>query len=405
MLNYDVLIIGGGAAGFFTAINAAVFNSKLRIAIIERGNEVLGKVKISGGGRCNLTHAIFTPSQLIENYPRGGKELRGPFHRFCTGDTMQWFEENKVPLKIEEDGRVFPISDTSQTIIDCFLRLTEKSGIKVLKNHPVKDFYKEKDQWQIHTSKGSFTSKKLIITTGSNPKIWNLLSQLGHTIIPPVPSLFTFVCKDKIFNNLAGISVKATIQVANTTLTSHGDLLITHQGISGPAVLKLSAWGARYFYDVNYRFSIRINWLPDTNKETILSELKKYRVQFSKQQITTYSRFGLPKRLWINLLKQTGIEETCKWADISNKTLAKFTKNLVAFTMEITGKNTFKEEFVTAGGVDLKEINFKKFESKIHPGLFFSGEVLNIDAVTGGFNFQNAWTGGYCIAETLGRNS
>ncbi len=401
MTSCDVAIIGGGAAGFFTAINSAIKNPGLNIVILERGSEVLSKVKISGGGRCNLTHAIFTPNELIENYPRGGKELLGPFHTFMTGDTMQWFEEKGVPLKIEEDGRVFPASNNSQSIIDCFLRLTEKYNIKVLKNHSVNNFYKKDDYWIIHTSKDDFLSNKLVITTGSNPKIWNLLSEIKHTIIPPVPSLFTFTIDDEVLHNLQGISLAAGITVPHTSFSSEGNLLITHQGISGPAVLKLSAWGARYFNEVSYQFPIEINWLPLSSKETVFEELKILRTVASKQQITTYSRLNLPKKLWVNLVKQVGIQASDKWADISNKFLITLADKVVKTTLTVLEKNTFKEEFVTAGGVDLKEINFKRFESKIHKNLYFAGEVLNIDAVTGGFNFQNAWTGGAIVAESI----
>ncbi len=401
MLSFDVIIIGGGAAGFFTAINSAIKNASLKIAILERGGDVLTKVRVSGGGRCNVTHAVFTPDELIENYPRGGKELLGPFNRFMTGDTMQWFEENGVPLKIEEDGRVFPISDNSQSIIDCFLRLSEQYDITVFKNHSVTGFYKEDNTWVIHTTKATFATVKLVVTTGSNPKIWKLIETLGHRVITPVPSLFTFLINHEVLQNLQGITLAVRISVPGTSLISEGALLITHQGVSGPAVLKLSAWGARYFNEVSYRFSVELNWLPESSAESVLNELKKIRINASKQQVTTHSRLGLPKRLWVSLVKQTGINNTDKWADLSNKILATLTEKIVKTTLFVSGKNTFKEEFVTAGGVDLKEINFKHFESKLHKNLFFAGEVLNIDAVTGGFNFQNAWTGGYCIAQKI----
>jgi hypothetical protein len=401
MTTFDVLILGGGAAGFFTAINTAKNNPDLKIIILERGSEVLTKVKVSGGGRCNVTHAIFTPQELIAYYPRGGKELLGPFHTFMTGDTMEWFENHGVSLKIEEDGRVFPVSNSSQTIIDCFKNLAKKYHIQIATNHAVQDFKMTEYGWQVNTSKGDFFSKNLVVTSGSNPKIWNILSKMGHTIIPAVPSLFTFAIKDTLLENLQGVTASVQLDIPQTTLQTSGDLLITHQGISGPAVLKLSAWGASILNEKKYQFEVVINWLPDFSKETISETLKLYRIQFSKQQITTYSKFNLSKRLWKKLVLQATIAPTTKWADITNKNIALLTKILTSTSLQVTGKNTFKEEFVTAGGVALNEINFKRFESKLFPTLFMAGEVLNIDALTGGFNFQNAWTGGYCIAKAL----
>ena len=401
MTTFDVLILGGGAAGFFTAINTAKNNPDLKIIILERGSEVLTKVKVSGGGRCNVTHAVFTPQELIAYYPRGGKELLGPFHTFMTGDTMEWFENHGVSLKIEEDGRVFPVSNSSQTIIDCFKNLAKKYHIQIATNHAVQDFKMTEYGWQVNTSKGDFFSKNLVVTSGSNPKIWNILSKMGHTIIPAVPSLFTFAIKDTLLENLQGVTASVQLDIPQTTLQTSGDLLITHQGISGPAVLKLSAWGASILNEKKYQFEVVINWLPDFSKETISETLKLYRIQFSKQQITTYSKFNLSKRLWKKLVLQATIAPTTKWADITNKNIALLTKILTSTSLQVTGKNTFKEEFVTAGGVALNEINFKRFESKLFPTLFMAGEVLNIDALTGGFNFQNAWTGGYCIAKAL----
>lgn len=401
MLNFDVVIIGGGAAGFFTAINTAIKNPKLKIIILERGREVLTKVKVSGGGRCNVTHAVFTPQELIAYYPRGAKELLGPFHTFMTGDTMQWFENHGVSLKIEYDGRVFPVTNSSQTIIDCFKNLAKKHKIKIATNHVVQDFFKTENDWQIKTSKGKFLGKNLVVTSGSNPKIWNILSKMGHTLIPPVPSLFTFTIKDTLLENLQGVTTQVHLRIPQTTLQTSGDLLITHQGISGPAVLKLSAWGAFVLNEKKYDFDVLINWLPDFSKETIIESLKSYRIKFSKQQIATHSKFNLSKRLWKKFLHQASISPTTKWADLTNKNIINLTQNLTSTRLHVTGKNTFKEEFVTAGGVALNEINFKRFESKLFSNLFMAGEVLNVDALTGGFNFQNAWTGGYCIAKAL----
>lgn len=401
----DIIVIGGGAAGFFTAINAAAQNRNLKIIILERGKDVLTKVKVSGGGRCNVTHAEFLPKELTENYPRGEKELLGPFHSFMTGNTIEWFEERGVKLKIEEDGRMFPESDSSQTIIDCFLSETKKFGIPVLKNHSVKSIQKIENGFSVETTKGDFSASKIVIATGSNPKVWKLLEQLGHKIISPVPSLFTFNIKDPRIEDLPGIATQASIQVLSekgkTELESEGPLLITHWGMSGPAILKLSAWGARFLYATDYHFKIKVNWLVDVSSEENLEQLLTLKQQLAKQTVLKYSQFELPKRLWQNLVKASGVEETMKWADITKEELKILASQLTEAEFQVNGKSTFKEEFVTAGGIDLKEVNFKTFESKLHKNLYFAGEVLNIDAITGGFNFQSAWTGGYIVSQNL----
>ena len=401
----DIIIVGGGAAGFFTAINVAEDNRDLKVIILERGKEVLTKVKVSGGGRCNVTHAEFIPKELTQNYPRGEKELLGPFHSFMTGDTIDWFGKRGVELKIEEDGRMFPVSDSSQTIIDCFNSEVERLGITVLKNHSVKVIEKNEDCWELTTSEGIFSTKKLVLATGSNPKIWKLLQDLGHSVEEPVPSLFTFNIKDERITDLPGVATNASVEVldknSRSILQSEGPLLITHWGMSGPAILKLSAWGARLLAPINYHFGIKVNWLPDHSEEKVLQQLKELKIENSKQTIVKYSQFELPKRLWQNLVKTSGIEENQKWADTTNVQLDSLVQQLKAAVFKVTGKSTFKEEFVTAGGVELKEVNFKTFESKIHKDLYFAGEILNIDAITGGFNFQNAWTGGYLVAKAI----
>ncbi len=404
MMMYDLIIIGGGAAGFFTAINVAENNPNLKIAILERGKEVLSKVRVSGGGRCNVTHAEFIPNALSKNYPRGEKELKGPFHTFMTGDTMEWFGERGVALKIEEDGRVFPVSDSSKTIIDCFLSETKRLGIKILINHSVKDFKTEKDCWKVNTNQGDFVTKKLMIATGSNPKIWKLLQNLGHNTIDPVPSLFTFNSKDSRIKDLPGVVTNATVKVKNSKLASDGPLLITHWGMSGPVILKLSAWGAIELNALQYDFEIIVNWLQQYSQQEILEELKALKNNNSKQQVFTYTQFELPKRLWQSLVLASGIKKDTRWADINKFQLNKLSEELTQGVFRIKGKSTFKEEFVTAGGVHLKEINFKTFESKKHKNLYFAGEVLNIDAITGGFNFQNAWTGGFIAAQAITNN-
>ena len=400
-MNYDIIIIGGGAAGFFTAINAAEFNPDASILILERGKEVLTKVRISGGGRCNVTHAEFVPNELVLNYPRGEKELRGPFHSFMTGDTIAWFEERGIELKIEEDGRMFPVSDSSETIINCFLSEAQRLGIKILKNHSVQNITSENEQWVISTNNGDFAAEKVLVATGSNPKVWKLLENLGHSMESAVPSLFTFNIKDSRIKDLPGVSTFASVHIPGAGLESEGPLLITHWGVSGPAVLKLSAWGARALHQVNYKFPITINWLPTSNKETILEEILELKLKYAKQQVSKYAQFDLPKRLWRNLVKASGIEETEIWADLNRKKIAVLSEQLTSSQFNVEGKSTFKEEFVTAGGIKLNEVNFKTFESKLKKNLFFAGEVLNIDAITGGFNFQNAWTGGYIAAKAI----
>jgi predicted Rossmann fold flavoprotein len=402
---YDILVIGGGAAGFFAAINIVENNKKLKVAILERGKDVLTKVKISGGGRCNVTHAEFLPKELTLNYPRGEKELLGPFHSFMTGDTIEWFEKRGVELKIEEDGRMFPISNSSQTIIDCFIAETERLKIDVLINHSVKKIEKSKESWLINTSEGDFMAKKVVVATGSNPKIWKVIENIGHTIIPAVPSLFTFNIKDGRITDLPGIATEASVKVVDDKgkiyIESKGPLLITHWGMSGPAILKLSAWGARILEPTNYHFSIKVNWLCDASEEQVLENLLDIKVTNTKQTILKYTQFDLPKRLWQNLVKASGIDASEIWADISKKKLHNLANQITESHFEVKGKSTFKEEFVTAGGIALKEVNFKTFESKLHKNLYFAGEVLNIDAITGGFNFQNAWTSGFIVAKAI----
>lgn len=398
----DILILGGGAAGFFTAINIAEKNPKAKVVILERGKEVLGKVKVSGGGRCNVTHAEFIPKELSKNYPRGEKELLGPFHTFMTGDVIEWFEKRGITLKIEEDGRMFPVTDSSQTIIDCFLSEAKKLGVTVLKNHSVQDIAKENELWTVQTNQGNFTAKNLVIATGSNPKIWSLLKNLGHTVVPPVPSLFTFNIKDERIKDLPGISKNASVKILSSPFGGvRGGLLITHWGMSGPAILKLSAWGARELFDLDYKFSIKVNWLLHTSTNEALELLQEIKHSNAKQLVIKYAQFELPKRLWQNLVTASGIAEDLKWADVSKNRIQRLSEQLTASVFQVNGKSTFKEEFVTAGGVDLKEVNFKTFGSKLHKNLYLAGEVLNIDAITGGFNFQNCWTGGFLVARAI----
>jgi predicted Rossmann fold flavoprotein len=399
--NYDIIIVGGGAAGFFTAINIVENNAKLKVAILERGKTVLEKVRISGGGRCNVTHACFVPNDLVKFYPRGEKELRGPFHQFCSGDTIEWFEKHGVELKIEDDGRMFPTSDSSQTIIDCFLGLTHKLKIDVLTGQSVQSLFRGDQYWKVETNHDSFSCQKIVMTTGSNPKIWELLESMNHTIIPPVPSLFTFNIKDNRIKDLMGVSAFANVKVKGTKLEASGPLLITHWGMSGPGILRLSAWGAIILGEKKYQFVIEINWLNDVTFDQAMETLKELKQEHAKKVVSKKSPFDFPNRLWESLVLASAIDTETKWADLTKMQLTNLANQLTNGQFQVNGKSTFKEEFVTAGGIDLREINFKTMESKLHENLFFAGEIVNIDAITGGFNFQNAWTSGFVAANSI----
>jgi len=399
--NFDILIVGGGAAGFFTAINIVEKNPKIKVAILERGAEVLSKVRVSGGGRCNVTHACFEPNELVKFYPRGEKELRGPFHQFCSGDTIEWFEKHGVELKIEEDGRMFPVSNSSQTIIDCFVKATQKLGITVLTGQSVQSIFKKDNFWKVETQSENYIAEKLVLATGSNPKIWDMLQKQGHAIVNPVPSLFTFNIKDPRIKELPGVATLVTVKVKDTKLVSTGPLLITHWGMSGPAILKLSAWGARILHNKNYQFTIFVNWLNDLDSEDAEKTLKTLKQEHAKKAVSKKSAFGLTNRLWESLVLASNIEAETKWADLSKIQLQNLVNQLTNSIFQVNGKSIFKEEFVTAGGIDLKEINFKTMESKLHENLYFAGEIMNIDAITGGFNFQNAWTSGFILANAV----
>lgn len=421
---FDVIIVGGGAAGFYAAIHIAENSPSSKIAIFERGKTVLGKVKVSGGGRCNVTHAEFDPRQLTTNYPRGERELLGPFHQYMTGDVFAFFEQRGVPLKIEGDGRVFPQSNSSQTIIDCFLGEIKRLNIDVLKNSSVKNFeYLEAEKcWKITTQNKHYFSKKLLLATGSNTKVWDKLAVMGHSIVKPVASLFTFNIKDDRLKNNQGISIEAEINVlpaekyvdcqqsvnTNTSktedLSSSGPILITHWGLSGPAVLKLSAWGAILLNSYEYKFQIKVNWAPEYNYESMVGMLNEVKSQSPKKTIHRTKALAIPRRFWMSLCRATDINEHLKWADTSKETLQKLAAQLTEGIYSVNGKSTFKEEFVTAGGVDLKEIDFKTFKSRKLPNLFFAGEIINVDAITGGFNFQNAWTGAYLAAKAISQD-
>ena len=399
--NFDIIIVGGGAAGFFTAINTVEKNPKLKVAILERGQNVLEKVRISGGGRCNVTHACFVPNDLVKFYPRGEKELRGPFHQFCSGDTIEWFQKHGVELKIEDDGRMFPTTDSSQTIIDCFLGLTHKLKIDVLTGQSVQSLFHGDNYWKVETHHETYSCQKLIMTTGSNPKIWDMLTEPGHNIVSPVPSLFTFNIKDSRIKDLMGLSAFAKVKVKGSKLEAAGPLLITHWGMSGPGILRLSAWGARELFDKHYQFILQVNWLNEVTFEEAINTLKELKQEHAKKAVSKKSPFEFPNRLWESLVLASGIEGETKWADLSKQQLTNLANQLTNGEFQVNGKSTFKEEFVTAGGIDLKEINFKTMESKLHENLYFAGEIVNVDAITGGFNFQNAWTSGFIVAQSI----
>lgn len=400
----NIIVIGGGAAGFFSAINIAEQCPDAEVMILEGGRDVLQKVKISGGGRCNATHACWTPKELVKHYPRGQKALLGPFHRFACGDTIEWFEKRGVDLKIEDDGRMFPTTDDSQTIIDCLWKSAQKAGVKVYTQERVRKLKAlENGRFQVHASQ-VIEADAVVVTAGSSKAVWAMLELLDHQIVPPVPSLFTFNIKDPRIKGLMGISMPmAEVQVmGQKNLNATGPLLITHWGMSGPGILKLSAWGARWMHEQKYQFNIRVNWIANQgHPESIREELLSLKQSLAKKFVHKNPQFGIPSRLWQALVQASGIDEQRKWADLSKKQLQALWQELSQAQYQVNGKSTFKEEFVTAGGVQLDEIDFTRFESKLHPNLFMAGEILNIDAVTGGFNFQAAWTGGWCIAQAV----
>lgn len=401
MKHYDIVIVGGGASGFFSAINIAERNFKLKIAILERGKETLAKVRISGGGRCNVTHNCFEVPELVKFYPRGEKELRGSFSAFSPKDTIEWFDRHNVKLKTEADNRMFPTTDSSQTIIDCFVETAQRLKIDVLTSQSLQSVFKSDDIWKIDTQDQQYSCEHLIIAAGSNPKIWDLLKTFGHSIVPPVPSLFTFNIKDTRIKDLMGLATPASVKIIGTKLQESGPVLITHWGLSGPGILKLSAWGARELFDKNYQFSIVVNWLNTWSFENCVAELKNIKVAEAKKLVKNKKGFDIPTRLWEKLVEAAEIPDDLKWADLSKQQLQNLAHQLTNCQFSVHGKSTFKEEFVTAGGIELKEVNLKNMQSKLHKNLYFVGEILNIDALTGGFNFQNAWSGGYIVAQNF----
>ena len=396
-----VIVIGGGAAGFFGAIACAEANPNFKVTLIEAGQKPLAKVRISGGGRCNVTHHCFDSSRMAENYPRGGKALRGAFSRFQPRDTVRWYESRGVKLKTEADGRMFPTTDNSATIIDCLMQTANQAGVDLRVGvgvKSVKQFLDKEDKsyFQVELKNARMMQcDRLLIATGSNPLGYRWAKNLGHKIESAVPSLFTFNIKDPRLKDLAGVSVsnaKVRLGKGKNKLEQNGALLITHWGLSGPAILKLSAWGARFLHELKYHSELQVNWLPEYNQETLKQEFIIAKQTHPKKKIVNYCPVKLPKRLWQSLVKNSAIALDKLWLEISKKELNKLVTEIVGGQYQIEGKGVFKDEFVTCGGVSLKEINFKTMESKKCPGLYFAGEVLDIDGVTGGFNFQSAWT-------------
>lgn len=400
-----LLVIGGGAAGFFCAVNAARMNPGLKVTIIEKSNKLLAKVKVSGGGRCNTTHGCFEIPELVKKYPRGQNFIKKAFHWFNTNDTIGWFAERGVQLKTEADGRMFPVTNDSQTIINCLLQEADKYGVEILMQSEVRAITYGIDGFKIQTA-GSLllTSDYVCVACGGYPKssMFDWLRKLGHSIEEPVPSLFTFNMPGNQITELMGVSVeKAGIKVVGSKLSEQGPLLITHWGISGPVVLRLSAWGARQLAADNYHFTILVNWLPDYPEQHLRSDWHSLRDQYAAQKTGNKNPFGLPGRLWSYLLGCSDIDPATRWADIASKEQNKLIRNLSAQEFIVKGKTTFKEEFVTCGGVKLTEIDPNTMESRIQPGIFFAGEVMNVDGITGGFNFQHAWTSGWIAAKAI----
>ncbi len=402
-----LIVIGGGAAGFFCAVNAARLNPQMQVVLLERSSKLLSKVKVSGGGRCNVTHACYSIADMIKKYPRGSSFLKKAFHHFFTADTITWFETRGVVLKTEADGRMFPVSNSSQSIIDCLLNEAAKYKVEIMMNATVHSVSKKDDGWELLLNNKNLTADCICIATGGYAKAdqFNWIKDLGHTIEIPVPSLFTFNIPGNSITALMGITVEnVSVKIAGTKLQESGPMLITHWGLSGPAVLKLSAWGARELATKNYAFNIIVNWLPHFNELTLKEKIQLLRFEIASQKMINRNPFGLPARLWEYFLQTAGIADEIRWADLPAKEQNKLIKILCGQEFTVQGKTTFKEEFVTAGGVQLNEINVNTMESKIAPGLFFAGEVIDVDGVTGGFNFQNAWTTGWIAAKGIAGN-
>jgi hypothetical protein len=396
------MIAGGGAAGFFAAIACAERNPAARITICEATAHPLAKVRISGGGRCNVTHACFEPAELVRRYPRGGRELRGSFHRWGPRETVAWFAARAVALKTEADGRMFPVTDNSGTIVDCLQNAAEAAGVTVRTRCGLQAV---RPGFEVEFSTGeTVICDRLLLATGGNQAGagFKIARQFGHTIVPPVPSLFTFHVDDPRLTGLPGVAVEnVEVAMPGVKLRESGPLLITHDGLSGPAILKLSAWGARLLHDRDYRFTLVVNWAAPRPPAQTFAGMVQVRAEHPRQQVATWNPFGLPQRLWTRLAAAAGVAPVSLWTSVSNEALTALTAQLTRGEFAVTGKSLFKEEFVTCGGVRLAEVDFRTMGSRLCPGLYFAGEVLDIDGVTGGFNFQSAWTTGWLAGRAM----
>lgn len=436
---WSVAIVGGGAAGFFAAIASAEANPRQRVLLLEAGSQPLAKVRISGGGRCNVTHHCFDPLQLVQHYPRGGKALRGAFSRFQPQDTVAWFQKRGVSLKTEADGRMFPVTDRAETIIECLETAATEAGVILRQRAPVVAVSKPAGgPFHLRLKSGeTIEADRLLLATGSSPQGYRLAQSLGHHIIAPVPSLFTLQVRDRALQQRAGVSIpqaKVRLMLGKKPLEQTGPVLITHWGLSGPAILRLSAWGARLLHEAQYQAVLQIQWLLDCNRETVLQRLRDSKEHQARKQLRTAqpdwslaasplspppsSRSPrrsaspplpqklpqkLPQRLWDYLLERSALDPAQRWADLSKAGMQQLATELTQGSYQIQGKGVFKEEFVTCGGVSLKEVNFQTMESRCCGGLYFAGEILDVDGVTGGFNFQNAWTTAWLAAQAIGQ--
>jgi predicted Rossmann fold flavoprotein len=405
MPNKKVVVIGGGAAGFFCAVNVARLSPGLDVILLEKTSKLLSKVKISGGGRCNLTHACFDIALMAKKYPRGGNFVRKAFHQFFTTDTIQWFEERGVAIKQEADGRMFPVTDSSQTIIDCLMKEADIHHVKVRMNTEVKSVSHVDGKFNLLLSKEEeLTTDYVCIACGGYPKasMFSWLTSIGHSVMEPVPSLFTFNIPAHPITKLMGIAVeRARVKITGTRLEEEGPILITHWGLSGPAVLRSSAWGARDLKEKNWEFTAQINWLPDHNEQTLKDKFQILRFEIASQKIKNKNPFSLPARLWEYLVGDACADTEKRWADLPAKDQNKLIRLLCNSEFQVKGKTTYKEEFVTAGGIVLNEVDANSMQSKLVPGLFFAGEILDVDGITGGFNFQHAWTSGWIAAKSI----
>lgn len=401
---YDLIVAGGGAAGFFAAIQAAEMKTAVKILILEKSTKLLSKVKVSGGGRCNVTHHCHEVRELAGHYPRGEKSLRSIFRHYDAKKVIEWFNRHGVELKVEEDGRMFPTTDDSQTIIDCFMRRAIDHGIEIKMAEEITEVSR-RENFEVTTASGSvFKSKNLLIATGGSPKqeAYGFIQRLGHAIKEPIPSLFTFNDKEKHFAELMGVSVPfAEVKIAGSKFVNAGALLITHWGLSGPAVIKLSAWAAEYLFSLHYNFTALVSWIGPYREEEVKKYLLDYKLTKGKQKVLNNPLYGLPQRLWARLCAMAEIADEKIWAELPQKNINRLMEFMIRCPFNIKGKTTFKEEFVTCGGVDLKQINVDTMESKLVPGLFFAGEVIDVDGETGGFNFQAAWSTAYVAAKSL----